>query len=63
MHPYAHVLYYDGNQHVFTECPVYGRFESTNPEDFGLPAEYDILLVLHKSQHLGAWLNGEPLSV
>ncbi len=56
----AWVLYYTGDEYKFHELTG-SDFASTVPGDWGLPNNHSIHLVLHKSQHLGAWVEGKPV--
>lgn len=58
----AWVLYYDGNQHRWQQLTGYVGFNSTNPVDWGLGEECQIMLVLQNASFLGAWLDGNPVA-
>lgn len=60
MNPIVHVLYHNGTTYRFEEREAQGRLDSVDPVDFGLPASHSIILVLHRPQHLAAWLEGVP---
>lgn len=56
----AWILYYNGNMYLFEERDGTDH-ASTDPEDWGLPPDYDILLVLQKASFMQAWLDGDPV--
>lgn len=56
----AWVLYYDGVDLYFKEL-VGESFTETDPTKWGLPADYQVVMVFQKAQFLQAWIKGKEV--